>query len=143
LDIINDFIRDILFYIVNLVIDLCLLHNSSKNLKNKIKLTKDKQNLSAAIKSKKKINRMVLIDGILFLIAYTPEFLTRVLLMIFEQRISVFCYVYVSCKELKDVAEFFTFLFISFQFFVYKKFNSNIDYKFNILKKRFLARFFC
>ena len=141
LELINGFIRDILFFIINLAIDLCLLHNSNENLKNKIKVTHDKLNLNAAVKSKKKITRMVLVNGFLFLISYTPEFITRIILLIFEKYLNGFCYVYLSCKEITDIAEFFIFLSISFQFFIYKKFNKNFSDKFNILKIRFLKFF--
>jgi len=106
-----------------------------------MKVTKDKANLNAAIKSKKKITKMVLLNGLLFIVAYTPEFLTSMLLIIFEKDLYDFCITYVSCNDLNDISEFFTFILISFQFFIYKNFNYNFDDKFAVLKRKFINFF--
>ena len=134
LNLINQFIKDIFFFVVNLIIDACLLRNSVKNFRTKIKIGSNKLNLNAAIKSKKKITRMFLMNGLLFIIAYTPEFITRILLLLFENDLYQFCNIYISCNDLNDIAEFFTFMSISFHFFIYRKFNNNFNEKFAILK---------
>ena len=136
LNLINQFIRDILFFVVNLIIDLCLLKNSIKNFRNKIKVTNDKSKLNDAIRSKKKITRLFLTNGLIYTIGYSPEFLTRILIMIFEKNINDFCNMFISCNDLNYIAECFTFISISFQFLIYKNFNKNFNEKFGILKKR-------
>ena len=141
LNLINQFIKDILFFVLNLIIDVFLLRNSVKNFRNKMKIGSNKLNLNAAIKSKKKITRMFLMNGLLFIIAYTPEFTTRILLLLFENELYQFCNMYISCNDLNDIAEFFTFLSISFHFFIYRKFNNNFNDKFAILKSRIYKSF--
>ena len=79
---------------------------------------------------------MVIVNGLLFLIAYTPEFIARVALLTFDKYLYKFCIFYYSCKNLTDLAEFFTFFSIAFQFFMYKKFNSKFNEQFNVLKKK-------
>ena len=79
---------------------------------------------------------MVIVNGLLFLIAYTPEFLSRSLLLYFNDFLLKFCMIYYSCKNLTDLAELFTFFSITFQFFLYKKFNFKFNENFNLFKKK-------
>ena len=137
LNLLNDFISYFLFFLVNLILDIYLMRNSKNNLENKRKIVKDHLKLITAIKSQKKITKMLLLNGLLFILAYTPELITRILLLKFEKNLYNFCSEYLSCKEVIDLAEFFTFLSISFQFFIYKKFNNNFNDKFNVLKIKF------
>jgi hypothetical protein len=117
------------------------MRNSKNNLENKRKIVKDHLKLMTAIKSQKKITKMLLLNGLLFILAYTPELITRILLLRFEDNLYNFCSEYLSCKEVIDLAEFFTFLSISFQFFIYKKFNNNFNDKYNVLKIKFKKLF--
>ena len=145
LSLINDFLNDIIFFLINITIDLFLVKSSKKSLNNKKKLTHDIKMLDRASKSDKKITKMVIINGVLFLIAYSPEFISRVLLLFFDTFLFRFCYLFYSCKNLTDLAEFFTFFSISFQFFLHIKFNNNFSEHFGMLKKKitnYFATFF-
>ena len=140
-NLINHFIIDFVFFLINIIIDLYLLEISKKFLKNKKKITLDKKILDSASKSNKKITKMVLINGLLFFIAYAPQFLSRILLLAFDKYLFKFCFLYYSCKNLTDLAEFFTFFSISFQFFLYKKFNNKFSEQFRLLKKKMASCF--
>jgi len=140
-NIINDFIKDVLFFFINLIIDIFLFIISKKNLKNKMKISKDKKTIDVAIKFKNKMNRMVILNGILFFIAYLPEFITNITLIIFDKKINQFCYQFISCNLLNEFAQFFNFLSIGLQFFILKKFNKSFNKNYNELKSNFLKRF--
>ena len=135
-NVINDFIIYMLFFFIDIAIDVYLVKSSKKNLENKKKITNDKKILATAFKSNKKITRMVVLNGLLFLIAYTPEFISRTLLLLFDKYLFNFCFLYYSCKNLIDITEFFTFFSIAFQFFMYKKFNNKFNEQFSLLKKK-------
>jgi hypothetical protein len=126
----------IIFFLINIIIDVFLFKNSKQNLENKQKITRDKKALDSAYKSNSKITKMVIINGLLFLIAYTPEFISRIFLFSFDKLLFKFCFIFYSCKNLTDIAEFFTFFSIAFQFFMYKKFNKKFNVQFNLLKKK-------
>jgi hypothetical protein len=140
LNVINDFIKDIMFFIINFIIDIFLYCNSKKNLENKKKLTNDHKHINMAIKSKNRINQMVFINGFVFFIAYFPEFIANILLITFDNYINKFCILYISCKNISELAQFFNFISISFQFFVYKKFNKRFNKSFNSLRRKLFFR---
>jgi hypothetical protein len=123
LKLLNDIIKNILMYILSVFIDLVLMKNIREDVKNKLKLTKIKKTITTAISSLNNVNRMVLINGILFLIAYSPEFITNILLILFNDYLLLFCSGYISCTDFNELAEFFNFFIISFQFFIFKRFN--------------------
>ena len=135
LNVINDFIKDILFFIINLIIDIFMYKNSIKNLENKRKLTNDRKHINLAIKYKNSVNQMIFVNGFVFFIAYFPEFITNILLIALDKYISMFCFTYISCNIISELAQFFNFISISFQFFVCKKFNKRFSKSFNSLKK--------
>ena len=133
-NVINDFIKGILFFLINFIIDIFLYKNSKKNLENKRKLTNDRKHINLAIKYKNSINQMIFINGFVFFIAYFPEFITNILLIAFDNYIYMFCSLYISCNNISEFVQFFNFISISFQFFVYKKFNKQFNKSFDSLK---------
>jgi hypothetical protein len=116
-----------------------LFKNSKQNLENKKKLLSDVKKIGIAIKLKNKMNKMVLINGIVFFIAYFPEFITNIILIVFDKKINEFCYQYISCNELNEFAQFFNFISIGLQFFILKKFNKNFDRDFTTFKENILG----
>ena len=140
-NLINDFILYILFFLFNMIIDVLLIKSSKKSFERKQKLVSDKNALNTASKSNKKITKSVIVTGLLFSLAYTPEFLARVLLLIFDGYLVKFCFLYYSCKNLTDLADFFTFFPIAFQFLFYKKFNKKFKEQFKILKRNIFNNF--
>ena len=140
-NIINDFIKDVLFFFTNLIIDILLFRTSQKNVKHKKKILNDIIKIDIAIKFKNKMNRMVFLNGILFFIAYFPEFITNITLIVFDKKINLFCYQNISCSVLNEFAQFFNFISIGLQFFILKKFNKTFNKSFNDFKSNLLNRF--
>lgn len=141
LNIINNIINDVLFIIVNIVIDLFLLVHLKAKLMHKEKLFKlDKTHLEA-IKSKNNATRMIIINGLLFFISHFPEFITTVFLIAFKDKFFNFCKFEVSCQSIHELSQAFAIISISFQFFIYKRFNKKFRESFLDLKKRLLFKF--
>ena len=113
------------------------MKNIRRDVKNKLKLTKINKTITSAINNLNNVNRMVLINSILFFIAYSPEFITNILLIVFNNYLFLFCTRYVSCADFNELAEFFNFFIISFQFFIFKKFNK----LFNVNFQKFIETF--
>jgi hypothetical protein len=140
LKLINDIIKNILTYLLSLLIDMILMKNIRKDVKNKIKLSKSKKVIDTAIDSLNKNNRMVLMNGILFFFAYSPEFITNILLILFNNYLYLFCTGYISCNDFIELADVFNFFSISFQFFILKKFNKLFKENFNDFCKDFIKK---
>ena len=136
LNLVNVFIKVILFIFVNLLIDVWLYNVSKANLENKKRLTKDAKKIRLAVKSKNRINRMIFWNGIIFSFAYFPEFITYILLMVYDDYLMNFCLHYISCTEFIEFAEFFNFISITFQFFIFKIFNNHFEENFNSFKRK-------
>ena len=126
-NLVNNFIKDCFLFVANLVIDIYLFKYSKKNLENKKKVLNDAKKIGIAIKLKNKMNKMVLINGVTFFVAYSPEFITNILLIAFDKKINDFCYQFMSCSELSEFAQFFNFISIGMQYFILKKFNKNFS----------------
>ena len=123
LKLINDIIKNILTYMISFLIDIILMKNIRKDVENKLKLTKSKKTISTAIHSLNNANRMVLVNGIVFFVAYSPEFIVNILLVVLNNHLYLFCAGYISCNDFNELAEVFNFFSISFQFFIFKSFN--------------------
>jgi hypothetical protein len=92
LNFVNDFIKDIFFFFINLIIDIFLFRKVKRNLDKKIKISQnDTAKISQANKTKNKINQMVILNGIVFCVAYFPECVTNILLIGFDKRLNIFC----------------------------------------------------
>ena len=72
-------------------------------------------------KSKKNINRMILLTNVIYAIAHMPEFISTLLLISFYKQISKFC-LNISCDILNEEAQFFCLISIVCQFFIFIKF---------------------
>ena len=138
----NDFIKDVVFFLTNFIIDLFLLNLSKKNLEHKIKtLNDDAKNVKTAKKSKNKIANMVAINSVIFFVSFFPDFFLKVLIISYNKHLYSFCEQFISCKEFGEFAEIFTFISISLQFFVFKNFNKTFNEKYQSLKAKFLKSF--
>ena len=123
LKLVNDFIKNILTYLLIILIDLVLIKNIRNDLKNKIKVSQSKKVIDTAIDSLNNVNRMVLINSVLFFLAYSPEFFTNILLIAFNNYLYLFCTGYISCNDFNELVAVFNFFSLSFQFFIFKRFN--------------------
>ena len=139
LKIFNNVINDIVFVFINIIFDLLLLKQFRENLKHKdkIKANSDKDKLDQK-KQKDHVNKMVIVNSILYLTSHMPEFLVSILLIIYTRKISNFCLNNLSCDLINEVAEFFNIISIVSQFFVFKAFNKKFNDSYLELKKRFL-----
>ena len=133
LNLINNFLNNISFLILSLIIDLFLLRYSFKVIKEK--RTLHCPHLKDAKELKAKLNKMVITNGILFFISHIPESIVTILLLIFKTNLLDFCFYFFSCFELIEMAQTFHFISIGFQFFIFLKFDCNF-------KQSFYSRFF-
>ena len=126
LKIINKFLIDVLSVILIIGIDLCLLKNYYKHLENKLlHILTDSDHHRSIQKSKKNINRMILWNSFIYLLAHLPEFVSTILLIQYATKISNFCNNELSCDLINEEAEFFSLLSIVGQFFIFWRFNKN------------------
>jgi hypothetical protein len=123
LNLVNNFLNNILFLFLSLVIDVLMIRFSSKILKEKRAL--NCPHLEDAIKFKTKLNKMIITNASLFFISHIPEFLVTLLLIIFHDTLFEFCFNGFSCFELIEMAQTFHFISIGFQFFIFLKFDKN------------------
>ena len=123
LNLINNILNNILFLILSLVIDLLMLRYWFKVIKEKRAL--NSPHLNEAKEFKNKMNKIVISNGIFFFVSHFPEFIVTLLLIIFKNSLSDFCFYYFSCFELIEMAQTFHFASIVFQFFIYLKFDRN------------------
>jgi hypothetical protein len=135
-NIVNDLIKDVGFLFINLIIDTYLLKILSKSLKNKIKLNEDPKKIRSAAQSKKRLNHFIFINCIIYVLAYFPEFILRILILSVNQYIISFCFYFISCNDLTEITQIFNFISICFQFFIFKHFNRTFNEKFNMLKMK-------
>ena len=141
LNVVNNFIKDILFIIVNLILDIAIVRITTQNLELKKKIADNSKNLSQAHKNKDKMIQMVIINCFIFIISYLPELTARLLLYSLNAYLYLFCFEYLSCKELVELAECFNFILIGLQFFIFKHFNKAFYDKFEAFKTKFYKLF--
>ncbi len=125
LDLVNNVLNNIVFIVVNLIIDLSLLRFSHRKYNEKKNLTNDRTILEEAHKSKEKITKMVLINSVFFFISHFPAFLSTIFLMIFHEKISKFCLFMFSCKKILEIFQSFYLISISLQIFLFLSFDKN------------------
>jgi hypothetical protein len=122
-NLVNNFLNNILFLFLSLVIDVLMIRFSSKILKEKRAL--NSPHLNEAIEFKARLNKMIITNASLFFISHIPEFVVTLLLIIFKKTLFEFCSSDFSCFELIEVAQTFHFISIGFQFFIFLKFDRN------------------
>jgi hypothetical protein len=128
LNVVNNFLNNILFLLLSLLIDFLMIRFSSRILKEKRAL--NCPHLEDAIKFKAKLNKMIITNASLFVISHVPEFVVTLLLIIFKNTLFEFCFNGFSCFELIEMAQTFHFISIGFQFFIFLKFDKNFSNSF-------------
>jgi hypothetical protein len=125
LKIINCFITEILFFIVNVVIDLFLLTQYGIFLNNKEKIFKKSLEIKNENKKKKKrITRMVIIFSLLFFISHFPEFISSIFLLVYSDKLSRSFDYNLTTNLINDETQVFGLISIFCQFYVFLKFNN-------------------
>ncbi len=127
---ISNFINNVLFLILTVIIDVLLIRFSNNMLEGKRKVTTNEKLLEEAIKYKEKVNKMIVTNGSIFLLSHMPEFIATLLVVTLKKSLSFFCYNYFTCTELIDIAESFSVISMSLSYFVYMKFDKNFQESF-------------
>lgn len=121
----NIVINNLLFLLINLLIDILMIRFTNKNLRRNMLMSTDTRAFSEAVKLKTKVKKIIIANGSLYFLAHIPEFVVTLLLIIFSQKLYDFCNYFFSCTELIGIAEGFNFLSIVFQLFIFLKFDRN------------------
>ena len=87
-------------------IDICMIQYSNKVIEKKKAL--NSVNLTEALQSKNKLNKMIITNGALFFFAHIPEFVVT-LIVLFRKSIDFveFCTIGFECNHLIEMAQVF------------------------------------
>ena len=133
LNLVNNFLNNILFLFLSLIIDVLMIRFSSKILKEKRAL--NCPHLEEAIKFKTKLNKMIITNGTLYFFSHFPEFLAILTFYLSKSKnIINFCYITFDCTSFIEMAQAFHFISIGLQFFIFLIFDHNIKKSFLDLK---------
>ena len=141
LKILNSFINDILFFVINFAIDLFFVNQYGKFMNKKAKIlnaSPDAKNENK--KQKKRVTRMVVIVGLLFFVSHFPEFLSSLILLIYSENLTKIFDYHFSTSLINEEAQVFTLVSISCQFYVFLKFNNSFyaGFKYFLLKIKYI-----
>ena len=136
LSIANNVINNIIFLVLNFVVDILMIRFTKENLKRKRDVSSDEHACADAVKLKVKVKKMIIANGILYFFSHIPEFSVTILLIIFSRKLWEFCFSFYSCNDLVEISEAFNFLSIIFQIFIFLKFDKNFKESFKDVFKR-------
>ena len=143
LSVLNSTFNNILFFFVNVCVDIGLVRFSTRNLARKRELCMGNENdphLSAAIKLKERINNMVVTNGVIYIISHFPEFVTTILMFVYEAKLRYYCGFVFSCISLFEMVEAFNFFSICLEFFIFKRFDHNFQSSWHNLLTRLRSK---
>jgi len=143
MNVISNTLNNVLFFVLNIVVDLLLLGYLKNLIKKKgetFHANENEANLKKAKKAKKKFTKFLLFDGLLYLLTHVFAFSVTIWLLAYKKQLSEFCYGYFSCADIVDIAQALEIIFICSQFFVLKKFDHNFSFEFHVLVKRILPK---
>jgi hypothetical protein len=135
-------LNDVLFVILNSLIDLILLVKFKHYMDGKLRQISDEAQRKIIEKSKKHINRMIWLNSFIYIISHLPEFTMTLILIIYAKKISNYCLNKFSCDLLNEEAEFFGLISIVFQFYIFKIFDKNFKSSFMQMISDFHVRIF-
>jgi hypothetical protein len=136
----NRSLNDLLFVILNVLIDVILLIKFKKLMDIKLHQIEDIVQRKLIEKNKQNVNHMILFNSFIYIISHLPALTMTLLLIIFSDAISIFCNNRSSCDLLNEEAEFFGLISIVCQFFVFKLFDKNFKMSFNEIKLKLFAK---
>jgi hypothetical protein len=139
----HKFVNDILFILIMLFIDLLLIRKLNKHLKNQSPETIDSEHHKKIEKSRKKLKHLIKLNLIVYFFSNMPEFMTTILLILFSDRMNLFCQDKLSCDLINEEAQVFTLISILAQFYIFFKFDKNFNTSLKDLAARFLFKFSC
>jgi hypothetical protein len=135
---INNIINNVLFFPFALLLDLILIRNVSQHSSTK-KTFKQKETGSDF--EDIKIKKMIIINGIVFVIAHIPEFITQNLLFVFDLKMVNFCFFKAECVKFNEIARVFNYVSIIAQLVINKNFNSIFNDSYQQIKLSLFKKF--
>ena len=129
LTMVNTILNNMVFFFISIIIDAGLIRFTNQNLAHKRTLfpSEHSPGLLEALKFKKKVNRMIIINGMLYFVSHAPEFVVTLLLLVYKNSLSIYCTTIFSFIEFVEIAQVFNFWSIGLQFFVFKHFDTNFQ----------------
>ena len=120
----NTIVNDMVFVVMSVFIDVGLIKFTNLNLERRRRLFSDPDAsaLVQAVKLKERINRMIVTNGVLYVISHVPEFVVALLFLV--------CPKYLDSTQRADVAEMtqaFNFVVIGTQMFLFMRFDRNFS----------------
>jgi len=134
----NSILNDIVLVFFNVIIDIVLIRKFHGFMERKSMNIIDADHHKNIQKSKKRMNRMIFVNSLLYVLSHMPEFITSILLIVYSKEISKFCSNNVSCDLLNEEAAFFSLISIVCQFYVFKAFDLNFKESYRDIKARFI-----
>ena len=135
----NAFINNILFFVVNMVIDILLIKDLRETIKHKQQLSVKSlhsQNQNEELKSKEmNAKRMVIITNLVYIVSYAPEFVSTILAIVFSKGVSFMNYNF-STNLVNEICEVFGLVALMFNFYIFLIFNKNFRTSFNEIKEK-------
>ena len=89
-----------------------------------------------SIKKKENLNKMVILNGIVYFLSHMPKFVTTLLIVVFAARLRKFCQERMSCDLINEEAEFFVLISMIGNFYIFKGFNTSFGESYLDLKTR-------
>ena len=119
--IVNNFLNDIFFFVITIVFDIAVLKNIASMISSKKTMVENFKEAEEE-KKRKRILKMIIINGIIFTLSHLPEFLISILLLVFQNKLD-FCTNF-ECSILNDFGQFFIYFSIMSQLSINNNFNS-------------------
>ena len=110
-------------------------------MRNKMRNLVDLDSHKSIQKSKKNVNRMVLINSIIYIVSHMPEFLVTLILIVNAKKISEFSKYRFSTDLLNEEAAFFSLVSITGQLYIFLIFDKNFKESFKDLANRLMLSF--
>jgi hypothetical protein len=131
-------LNDLLFFILNVIVDIVLYVLFKKEIEKKKLVTS--ANVHDLEEKQTDLNKMLLISGCVYFLSHFPQFLFTLLMIFNLESIVNFCLNKSSCDLVNEITSFFTLLIITFQFFIFLRFNHNVRNSFDDLKACFINK---
>jgi hypothetical protein len=133
LQMVNNIFNDIIFFLFTIGVDAALILNLRKVIKKKKEIINNFKEKEEA-KKLKHLKKMLIINGIMFILSHLPEMLIRSLLFFSNDRLIDFCLVDFRCDKLNEFGDFFNYFTIISQLFINLKFNKLCNESYQNLK---------
>jgi len=134
----NNFVNDIFFFLIAIIYDIVVLKNISSMIKSKKSIVQNFKETEEE-KKRKRILKMIIINGIIFTFSHLPEFLISILFLVIQNKLN-FCIIF-QCDILNDCAQFFIYFSIISQFSINKNFNSLFSESYENIKIKLKNKF--